>query len=173
MRFDFNDYSNRGRNIDKTSVYRTTFFLLQIVGGITSGLCELAALVFLFLDKNKFPLKFVYFGYFLFAGLIFMVVNSIVTSIMLRFVFREDINYPQKKICKNNNENNEEIINNNDNKEEINQKNVEVSDVHNLRHATNSNNASNSPTFSILCLLFGVLATGAIIALVFMIAKGQ
>lgn len=108
--------------VEKTKVYRKTYWLITILGDIISGLFEIAAIICLFLDKSKVILKYTYFIYFLIAGISVLIICNIVNSVMLRFVYKEDINYNVKKTkskiekeCKNYDEINstDEIIEDN------------------------------------------------------------
>lgn len=83
------------RNINVTKYYRTTFSFLQILGSIPFAICEYLAIRCLFLDKNIFPQKLLYFVYFFSGGIAIEALCLVITSILLRFVFKKDINYSE------------------------------------------------------------------------------
>lgn len=86
--------------INHAKYYRITFWTLQIFNAIISGSCIIASIVFLCLNKNTFPLKFIYFGYTFGIAMGIQLINLLLTSFLLRFVFKSDINELQSGITK-------------------------------------------------------------------------
>ncbi len=104
--------------VEKTKVYRKTFWMLTILGDVLSGLCEIIAIICLFLDKNTFVLKYYYFGIFLLTGFCIVLVCNIINSIMLRFVYRDDINYKNDSYQTNDDETNDDETNDDETNED-------------------------------------------------------
>ena len=86
--------------INHAKYYRITFWTLQIFNAIISGSCVIASIVFLCLNKNTFPLKSIYFGYTFGIAIGIQLINLLLTSFLLRFVFKSDINELQSGITK-------------------------------------------------------------------------
>lgn len=84
-------------DIDVTKFYKKTFWMLRIYSSILSIGCFIGSIVFLCLDINKFPMKFTMFGYLIVASIGVEVFYLIITSILMRFVFRDEINYKHNR----------------------------------------------------------------------------
>lgn len=84
-------------DIDVTKFYKKTFWMLRIYSSILSIGCFIGSIVFLCLDINKFPIKFTIFGYLIVASIGVEVFYLIITSILMRFVFRDEINYKHNR----------------------------------------------------------------------------
>ena len=87
-------------DIDVTKFYKKTFWMLRIYSSILSIGCFIGSIAFLCLDINKFPIKFTMFGYLFGSSIGVEVFYLIITSILLRFVFRDEINYKHDKNIK-------------------------------------------------------------------------
>lgn len=87
--------------VNFSKYYKLTFLLLQISIGIASTILLILSLATLF-DKNILAeLKMYYSLIYLLACLGTLVTGTITTSILLRFVFKEDINIINPKKIKN------------------------------------------------------------------------
>lgn len=80
-------------DIDVTKFYKRTFWMLRIYSSILSIGCFIISIVALFLDVNKFPMKYSMFGYLFVSSIAIEVFYLIITSIFMRFVFKDEINY--------------------------------------------------------------------------------
>ena len=84
-------------DIDVTKYYKKTFWMLRIYSSILSIGFFILSIVFLFLDKKEFPMKYTTFGYLIVASIGVEVFYLIITSILMRFVFRDEINYKRNR----------------------------------------------------------------------------
>lgn len=84
-------------DIDVTKYYKKTFWMLRLYSSIFSIGLFILSIIFLFLDKKEFPMKYKTFGYLLVSSIAVEVFYLIITSILMRFVFRDEINYKHNK----------------------------------------------------------------------------
>lgn len=84
-------------DIDVTKYYKKTFWMLRLYSSILSIGFFILSIVFLFLDKKEFPMKYTTFGYLIVASIGVEVFYLIITSILMRFVFRDEINYKRNR----------------------------------------------------------------------------
>lgn len=84
-------------DIDVTKYYKKTFWMLRLYSSIFSIGLFILSIVFLFLDKKEFPMKYQTFGYLLASSIAVEVFYLIITSILMRFVFRDEINYKHNR----------------------------------------------------------------------------
>ena len=84
-------------DIDVTKFYKRTYWMLRIYSSFSSLGCCICAIIFLFLDINKFPMKFTIVWYLVISAIAIETLYLIITSLLLRFVFRDEINYKHRK----------------------------------------------------------------------------